>query len=117
MLLIFWRTNTRVTLETAIPPSTDDDEADEAEIVLGALEVLAYLLLPITVGAHAHELRSVLCLKLARQRVDLRLGHAQQHLARDAAAKRDETGLLEIVVVDKHARPQAECTQRAAGLE
>ena len=39
MLRIFCRMNTRVTLDTAMPPRMTMIEADEAQVVLGAIEV------------------------------------------------------------------------------
>ena len=39
MLRIFCSTNTRVTLDTRDAAEDDDDQADQAQVVLGALEI------------------------------------------------------------------------------
>ena len=41
MLRTFCCTNTRVTLDTPMPPRIRIDEADQAQVVLGARQVLA----------------------------------------------------------------------------
>ena len=68
----------------------DDDEADQAEIIFGALEILADLFLTIAVRPHANELGPKLGLQTARQRIYLAVGHTKQHLAHHAAAKGEE---------------------------
>ena len=68
----------------------DNHETDQAEIIFGALEVFADLFLTISKGAHTYELRPQLGLQIVCERVDLSIGNAQQHLARDAAAERDQ---------------------------
>ena len=95
----------------------DDHETDEAEIVFRALEVLADLFLAIPIRPHADELRPQLCLQFARQRVDLRFGNPQQHLTHHTAAERQQPGSGQILVVDQHARTQAERAERPARLQ
>jgi hypothetical protein len=56
MLRIFCRMKTRVTLDTAMPPRMNDDQPDQAEVVLGTLEVAADLILGRPVRPRVDEL-------------------------------------------------------------
>ncbi len=93
-----------------------DHQTDHAQVVLRPIEVAADLVVVGSVGARGDVLRAEIAAQRAHERVDLLIGHPdEQHAARPAADVQ-EPGRGQIVVVDEHARPEAEAAHPPSRL-
>ena len=116
MLRSFCCTNTRVTLDTPMPPRMRTTETNEAEVVLRACEVLPHLVFAAAVRPDADKLVRERAAQRIGERVKRRRGNPQQELMRRAAAERQQAGVGQRGVVDDDARTEAEGTKTAPGL-
>ena len=94
----------------------DHDEADQAQVVLGAEQVLADVVLGRSVRPRLDEAVAEVRGELAGQRSTASLAHAQQILVAGAAAEGEQAGCAQVVVVDQDPRAEAERADAAARL-
>ena len=94
----------------------DDDQPDEAEIVLGAIEVPSDLIFGGAVRPGVDELFLEVFPQREDQRLDALLGHLDQDHAARAAAEPEQPGGRQVVVVDDHTRAEAELAHPASRL-
>ena len=98
-LRIFCLTKTRVTLHTPMPAEHDDDEADQAQIVLGPLHVFGDVVLGRAVGPGAGELVAKIRAEPLRVSASTPLSvDPQQDLVARPAAEGQQPGLRQVVV-------------------
>ncbi len=97
----------------ANPAKRQDHEADQAQVVFGAKQIVADLILGRSIRPHVHELVTELLAKIAHERLRI-AGHPEKDLVVRAAAEREQARAHQIVVVDEHARSEAERARRAA---
>ena len=94
----------------------DDDQSDQAEVVLGALQVLADFVLGRPVRAGGHEGVPEIGSQSRHEGFDAPLIDLQHHLVARAAAEREQACLRQGAVVDDHARAEAEAADAPPGL-
>ena len=98
------------------PAENHDHQADHAEIVLGALEVPADLVVGAPVRSNIHELVREAVAQRGDQRLDAIFGQAHGENPANPAAEAHETCCGQVRRVDEDARPEAEPADPAAGL-
>ena len=94
----------------------DDDQADEAQVVLGAVEVAPDLVVARLVRAHVQVLLliSEVPPDPAGQRIHAIVGHPHEDAPPGPTAKTEQLGRRDVVVVDQDARAKAEAADVAA---
>jgi hypothetical protein len=97
-------------------PEHDHDEADQAEVILRAQQVLADVVLGRSVRARLHETVAEVAADLAGQAFDLALPDAQQDLVAGAAAEGEQLACAQVVVIDQDPRAEAEGADPPPGL-
>ena len=85
-----------------------DDQADEAQVVLGALEIAADLIFGRPVGPGVDELVAQLAAEGGDERLELVFRRHHVHPPVGAAAEAEQPGRRQVGVVDQHARAEAE---------
>ena len=93
-----------------------DHQPDETQIILGAIEIAADLILGRSKRAGVDEFFSEVGAKIPDQRLRLFRGHFDEDDSACAAAVAQETGRRQIGGVDQHARAEAELAGAAARL-
>ena len=91
----------------------DDDQADEAEVVLRPIEIPPDRIVGRTVRTRVDVVLAEVVVERLDQVVEALVGDARQHHTAGATAERQQAGCRHVVEIDEDARPECEAAQVA----